>query len=1111
MINLVFGVSGSGKSAYIEEQITADVAAGREAYLIVPEQQTYVAERRYTKILPPSAQLCFEVLNFTRLANKIFREYGGLSYNYIDTGMKSLLMWNNLRELAPILEEYGRPASSPADAARLAPLMLSAAGELKAAAVSPAELEVAAKKLPEASALRARLLDISLIVASYQNLVTQSYDDASDDLTKAAELLNEHDFFSGKHVYIDSFTSYTAQEYAIIKQIFRQADSVTITIGCEGPESRQIHFATLRDTAKRLCRLAAERGRCNIVKLGEPKRFSSPELALLEKYLWRMDCPEIPESEAVPAKNIRIFSCRNRYSEAEAAAAAILTELRRGMRCRDIAVIMRDAGAWAGIVDAVFDKFGIPYFLSERTDLSSKPLVKLILSAFRIKTRNWRQSDVISYLKTGLCGIDEREADIFEDYCTTWNINGRSFLEERWSMNPDGYVTELSERGAEILRIANSVKNRLVPPLVSLFTSLDAADDLRGMCRALYEYTEALDIRTRLFELAERERAAGNLRCAGETLRLYDIYINALEKISSALPDIKLDCEEFACALKLVFDNTDIGSLPTRQDEVIIGSASLLRVDSPRFVIALGMNEGEFPAEVGDSGVFSGTDRLLLAKLGIQLSGDPALRASDELFFVYRTLTAASELLMITYSEASPSGSRRQPSQVIARLQALFADLAVTEYDSTDLLFRLQTPETAVEYLKSLGDSPEAAALRASLEKLDGMAPRLAALKTPLSDSECRISPSSAAQLFGDIALSQTRLESYVLCPFGYFCNYVLDLRESGKAEFSYNNAGSFIHYVMERFMREALRGGKLNTELTDAEIAALSDQIIEEYAGRIIPDNTERGSRLEYLFFRLRRITLVLISNIREEFRHSLFTPAFFELKLDGSDPTFPEPAEFRGPDGERVRIRGVVDRVDLFRRGDDVFIRVVDYKTGEKVYSPDDLKEGLGLQLLLYLFALCRNPSQEFRRALGCPPGGKIYPAGALYLSANLPLVTVDDDLSEEQILKMALAQIKRSGPLCSDDGILAAMNDNFDPRFLGGAKKDSKGIIKGNNLLDIDEFYSLYDSIAETISRITAEMRSGRASAAPKIHRGDSPCDLCRFGAVCRSAKPSGRKKK
>ena len=338
--------------------------------------------------------------------------------------------------------------------------------------------------------------------------------------------------------------------------------------------------------------------------------------------------------------------------------------------------------------------------------------------------------------------------------------------------------------------------------------------------------------------------------------------------------------------------------------------------------------------------------------------------------------------------------------------------------------------------MKLLGDSPEAAALRASLKKLDRMAPRLAAIEVPVSDPECRISPDNAAELFGgELAFSQSRLENYVLCHFGYFCRYVLELRESGRAEFSYNNAGSFIHYVMERFMREAVRDGKFDTGLSDDEIAALADSIIAEYAGQIIPGETERKSRLEYLFFRLRRITMVLLSNIREEFRHSLFTPALFELNLDGSDPAFPEPAEFTGQSGERVRIRGVVDRVDLLRRGEDVFVRVVDYKTGSKEYSPDDLKAGLGLQLLLYLFALCRSNSEEFRRALGCPPGGKIYRGAltSLLISRSSRLTTIKQKNKSND----GVGQNQPLGSLCSDD-ILRAMNANLDPRFLGDAIK-------------------------------------------------------------------------
>ncbi len=1110
MITFVFGVSGSGKTAYLENRIKADVAAGRGAYLIVPEQETYVAERRYTKILPPSAQLSFEVVNFTRLANKAHRQYGGLSYNYIDPGMKSLLMWHNLSELSPILEEYGAAAGSPGEIGQLTSLMLAVAEELKAASVTPVMLEKAAAKLPEKSAFRPRLRDISLIAAAYSNLVTERYDDASDDLTKLALLLEEHDFFADKQVYIDSFTSYTAQEYEIIRHIFKQASNVAVTVGCDRPDTDYIHFASLRTASENLHRLAAGRGGYEDILLGAPRRFSTPSLALIEKYLWRMDIPIIPESERVPAENISLIRCANPYAEAEAAANIIVEALRGGLRCRDIAVIMRDAGAWAGIADAVFDKFCLPYFLSERTDLSEKPLVKLLLSALRIKNRSWRQGDVISHIKTGITGFTDRETDIFEDYCSTWNINGAGFTGEAWSMNPDGYTTALTERGAEILRIANNVKERLFQPLAALFTSLDAAEDVRGMCSALYDYTEKLYVRSHLEELAAREKEAGNPREAGETLRLYDIYIDTLDKIAAALPDEKLNTEEFASALKIVFDNADIGSLPTRQDEVTIGSASLLRADAPKLVIAMGLNEGEFPADIADHGIFSSADRMLLESLGIELSGNPAERSSEELFFVYRALTAASDRLVLTCSEASASGSRRQPSAAFTRIKALFPELEVSDYSSTGFLAKLQTPGTALEYLKFLGNSPEAAALRASLSKISSMAEKLETIDIPITNSECNVNPSTASGVFGErLSLSQSRLESFVLCPFGYYCNYILSLRENNRAEFASSQIGDFIHYVMENFMREATKSGKFNSELTDDAAEALAGRIISGYAGKIIPGATERESRLGYLFIRLSRIAFVLITNIRNEFRSSLFSPTFFELKLDGSDPAFPVPAEFRTNDGETVSVRGVVDRVDLFRRGSDVYIRVVDYKTGSKEYSPSDIADGLSLQLLLYLFSLCRTPSPEFRKALGCNPDGHVYPAGALYLSANLPLITVEDDIDETSIKSEAAKVIKRSGPLLSDDEILAAMNSDFDPAFLGGVKKDAKGITKGKNLLDSASFDSLYDVISHTIGEISLSMRSGLASADPKLHGGKSPCDWCPYAPVCRSAKPSTRR--
>lgn len=1122
MINFIYGVSGSGKSVAVRDGIVADIAAGRRVWLIVPEQQTYTVERHFTALLPPSAQLSFEVVNFTRLADIARRRFGELTYNYADSGTRSLIMWRTLREIAPLLEEYGEVAANDSRSVALADLMLRTISELKAAGFRPQSLERAAKRLEQDSSLSRRMRDIALVWASYSNLLSADFDDAADDLTHLAELLESHDLFGDRSVYIDSFTSYTGQEYRIIDYIMKQTPKLVVTVGCEAPGSTQVHFASIAQAELRLRRMADARGGYSVHCLGAPRRFAAPELGIIERYLWdSAAAPSEDEPAACVASAprtaadthgendaecgtpaVEIACAPTPYAEAQWAACRICEALRDGMRYRDIAVIARDATRWNGIIDAAFDKYRIPYFISEHTELDSKPLFKLITSALSIKNRGWRQNDVISLIKTGICGFSDRECDVFEDYCATWNINGKMFLERTWSMNPDGYVTDLSPRAADILSTANSVRERLIAPLTTLFARLDAADSASEMCRAIYAYTEELNVRHTLDRVAERESEAGNARAASDTLRLYNIYIDSLDRVSAAFTDEAPNTETLATALRIVLAKAQIGALPTRHDEVTIGSASLLRTDSPRMVIVIGLCEGEFPAEIDDSGLFSFADRARLSALGLELGADPGIASAEELFFAYRALTAPSERLLLSYSSAACDGARRQPSRVIGRVRELLPSVSFTDVAALPPIKLIQSPEVALEYLASLGDTDEAAALRAVLSRDTRLAPRLAALDIPVADADCTVSRDTGAALFCGAALSQSRLESYVMCPFGYYCGYVLGLRTSGPADFSSANVGVFIHYVMECFLREASASGSLDTSLDDAAVECLADRIIEDYSRRLMPDDDRRAGHMAFLVMRLKRIAMVLIYNIMDEFRHSLFQPSFFELSVDGSDPAFPEAASFPTSSGDALPLRGVVDRVDLFRRGDDVYIRVIDYKTGQKVYSPDDLTEGLGLQLLLYLFTLCNSGSEKFREAVGCPPNGHIYPAGALYLSANLPLITVDRDISPEQIRSYAIENIKRSGPLLDEHDIMLAMNDNLDPAFLG-TPRTSRG---KDNTLSLDGFGKLCGEISKTLGIINEKMRSGIASASPRRHNGHSQCDHCEYSAVCRSARPT-----
>lgn len=76
-------------------------------------------------------------------------------------------------------------------------------------------------------------------------------------------------------------------------------------------------------------------------------------------------------------------------------------------------------------------------------------------------------------------------------------------------------------------------------------------------------------------------------------------------------------------------------------------------------------------------------------------------------------------------------------------------------------------------------------------------------------------------------------------------------------------------------------------------------------------------------------------------------------------------------------LSVRGKVDRVDGWIKDGKLYLRVVDYKTGQKAFDLSDVRYGLGIQMLLYLFALQKEGSRIFRDAGGA--GRRAVYAGA------------------------------------------------------------------------------------------------------------------------------------
>lgn len=1096
MLHFIYGPIGSGKTHALLKYLESDVKQGKKAFFIVPEQETVSVERKIVSLFPASAQLNIEVLNFSRLCNRIFRTYGGLSYNFATKPIKALIMWNTLRELSPNFEEY---CATDVSDFSFTQKMLSTTQELKAYCVSAKHLNDTCQKIDKDSSLYGKLHDIAAIYTAYTSEINEYFSDNSDDISKAIDILDENNFFSGANIYIDSFAGFTKQEFELIFKMNSLCDNLYITLPIPSPNDSSIHLESVRQTITVLKENLSNRD-YDEVFLTENYKTRSESLKYLQKNIWNF---EAVASKSENREEISTYLCETPYSEAEIVASEICKAVQNGLRYNEIAIIIRDAEKYRGILDVSLDKYGIPYFMSEKTDLSVKSLTKFIFSALKIKETNWRGECVIAHLKSGYCDIDPFDVDIFEDYVTTWNINGNKFFGDKWTMNPDGYSARLSARGEKILSTANAVRDAVFPSLTRYFAMLDASSNVKEMCEATIEFLKNSNITDKVRKSCKNNLEAKNKKAADEDMKLYALTLNILYDIANVFGEKKFSFEEFSAALSLMFSESDIGTIPTSVDEVVIGSASMLRADNIKFAILMGLNEGEFPASVKDNGVFTDNDKALLKSFDITLSSDSGIKASEELFFFYRAISVPSERLMLTSSLLSSDGSSQRKSVAIERVNTLFPNIPPIKESAISPLEKIWNIEIAKDVHSKTKGYKNSNKLKDMIAEHEGNDIFESRLNIPLSQKNCSISPEIVNTLFGKrLSLTQSRLEKYVLCGFDYYCSYVLGLRESKRAVFQLNDIGTFIHYILEMFMKDITSDGKLNLTLSDEEIDLILKKNVKNYLLELLGENYALSNRTKHLFLRLNKLSFMIAKNLINEFKASDFYPAYFELKVGMGENSI-NALEFELKDGSIITLRGIADRVDTYKKDGNVYIRVVDYKTGSKEFSFNDLKDGLNTQLLIYLFSICRAQNDQTKAEFGCDEGGELIPAGIQYLSSNAPVVSIDKFCDGDNIEELIQNEFTRSGLLTNNPDILNAVNHNLDPKIVTKFKADDDGVLVGKSLVTEQGFNEIYDTLSETIIRIAESMRDGKANAIPLKSGDTGPCRYCKMKAVCRAS--------
>lgn len=1176
MVNLIFGRSGSGKSTLLLDEMKRMAADGeREIVLIVPEQQTVVWETRIARELPETTFLRLEVTNFTRLANSVFRMYGGLAEQVVDDGSRALIVWRAMCAVWNQVTTLGNNAGLNGAGGRedrYIPQLIDAIDELKGSGIAPSEAEKALTMLETNGddTLAARLRDAVYVYAAYNEMLHENYIDRGDLLEILLKTIKKHPYFHGKAVFIDSFFSLTAMEEGILAEIIKQADEVTLTFSCppELSDDSEFQFDEVRLYAKNVLRIAAKCGaEVRKIALTEDLRHKKGSLlSYIEKYLY--DYKNTADVMAISDRDsVKILRCTDRFDEAEACASIVGSLIRQGYRYRDIAIVARDMKKLAGITDAALVAHGIPCFVAESGRVSTSPAVRFIMAALAVEASGWMRRDIIRLIKTGLSPLDEYESDIFELYTETWKIRGRKMYTdpEGWSMNPDGYKTELTERGRLMLEYANRARVKLITPLegfLSVFNrNSEKTAEVREICERIVYFAEETGLEESLSRIAGEYRSSGMTGEAAIVESGWRAVCEILDRIVDMLggdgDSVKLDAGRFSGLFMKVAASMDIGSIPTAIDEVILGSASGIRFDEVRCIVMLGCTDGEFPGAANEkTGFFTDTDRIKLENIGLRLSSpDARVMAARENFMFYRTAAAAVDRLYMIVP-----GSDGELSETVQKTRNIVNNTTGTDpvavYDELPLC-EIMFDKLTAEYLISKRASFRENERRELLMLISESAAKLydvpiradndtAELHVPDISPEGTDNGKKLKKYTGKrINLTESRIEKFLDCPFMYWCKYHMKLEANAEAEISIPEVGTFVHEILEKFFRilperdyskvtaqdiekytdiciaehlerlTLFSGVKVSPGMSGADTDAAPD--ISNELKRILPKNYQLNiePRLEYLYIRLRRSVLVFIEAIIRELKQSKFKPTAFELPIgvlprdsatvDGSeraedtestDNSVVEPIVYKTDDGSEVVLRGIADRVDIYTdEAGRKYVRVIDYKTGEKTFSLDDVRRGYGIQLLVYLFSIWKSGIP------GIAESGELMPGGGSYFVVRPGNGVSDTLLSFDEAKEEVIGNIGKSGIYLADEDVLRAMDERLEGEFIpirlgkNGLKATSAA------LATYEEFGELYNELSETIESIAEQLMSGCANAKPNQRGGRLPCEYCSNRIICR----------
>lgn len=1021
--------------------------------LIVPEQFSFDAERLLCTRGGDSISRFAEVLSFSRLATRVFSVVGGTAVQTLDKSGRLIAMAGALEQVRSRLKIYGVYITKPEFLLQL----LQISDEFKSYGVTG---EAVRRVFPALTGtLAEKIEELTLIMEAYDSVCAGAKLDPMVRLDLLCSALQESDYAKGREIFIDGFSDFTAQEIQVIGALLRSAAQVTVCLCCDDLLHGQSVFAPVRETAKALTQLAGRYG-IPVCQSSIPVQVCDGALLQLQNSLFSVTLPEY----AAATDRIVLSDADTVFEECRNAVGYIQQLLLNGCRLRDISVVYTDS-TYLPALESLFVRYRLPCYFSGTQDVLQKNVLRGVLAAIQAAATGMAAEDVADYLNSGISGLSADACDRLKNYAFIWNLRAGAW-EKPLVYDPLGYDGHNPELSARLLRDLNGWAALAIRPLVTLKNELSAAQNTAQQVLAVNHFLEQINLRQKLTERAEELCAENRLQSSQEYAQLYDILTDTMEQIYGVLGETVRTPEAFCDFFRATLSQHSIGTIPATLDCIHAGAPAAMRNAHTKYLLLLGASDGLLPNGAPSVGLLSDRERQLLSQAGLNLAPDASGRLDRELLCAYQLMTAPSEALYLSCKTG-------EPGYLYERVRKLFPLCSTVQAPPLPVT-QVQAAKCALQEQHDLNGLPALQSVAADLTARADYTPGT-------------LSEQTVEALYGkQIRLSASKIDKFASCRFAFFLTYGLRAKERKTASVDAPMFGTFVHDVLEKTARQVMAEGGFHT-VTEERLNELANQYINQFIEEQLNNLDDKTEREVYLFRRTLDEVRGIVRELWQELRQSDYIPEGFELDFSGDTAV-----EVAGENAS-CRIVGKVDRADLYRADGKTYLRIVDYKTGKKTFDYTDILSGIGLQMLIYLFALQSQAQERF--------GSSVSPAGVLYFPARLPVLPGSGSTDEATAEKDRRTQLRRKGLLLDDDASLQAMEHTEDGNPVYLPYKTLKSGDRSGDLATDTQMKQLKDYVFRTVADMTDRIFSGNLAPTPYA-RGtyDGSCVYCEYKSVC-----------